>query len=106
MAYSIETKVWITFTVHRKGRFRFYQFDGYFQDGIQFFPYATVKELSRSWKIVSKLLKTRARPKARCGTHEGMEGIFVYRQPRIRGEESLINLLNATKFTSEEVTYL
>jgi len=106
MAYSIEDKVWTAYTIHRKGRFRFYQFDKYFQDGIQFFPYATVKELSRSWRITSKLLKTRARPKARCGLHEGMEGMFVYRLPRIRGEEYLTTLLNATRFTSEEVTYL
>lgn len=106
MAYSIETKLWSTFTIHRKGRFRFYQFDKYFEEGIQFFPYATVKELSRSWRIISKLLKTRARPKARFGIHEGMDGIFVYRQPRIHGEECLTTNLNATKFTSEVVTYL
>lgn len=106
MAHRIEDRYWIAFTVYRKGRFRFYQFDKYFEEGIQFYPYATVKELSRSWRIISKILKTRARPKARCGVHEGLEGIFVYRQPRIHGEESIIKLLNATRFTSEEVTYL
>lgn len=106
MAHRIENRIWIAFTVYRKGRFRFYQFDRYFEDGIQFYPYATVKELSRSWRIISKLLKTRARPKARYGNHEGMEGIFVYRQPRIHGEECLIELLNATRFTSEEVMFL
>lgn len=106
MAYKIENKTWIAFTVYRKGRFRFYQFDRYLSDGIQFYPYATVKELSRSWRITSKLLKTRARPKARFGLHEGVEGIFVYRQPRIHGEEFLTKQLDATRFTSEVVTYL
>jgi hypothetical protein len=106
MAYRIENKVWLTFTIYRKGRFRFYHFDDYLEDGIQFYPYATVNELSRSWRITSKLLKTRARPKARFGLHEGKEGIFVYRQPRIHGEEYLIKLLDATKFMSEKVTYL
>lgn len=85
---------------------RFYQFDAFLQFGIQFFPYASIHELSRSWRITRKLLKTRSRPKATQGMQNGMEGIFVYRMPRIYGEEFLTKILGATKFTSGEQTFL
>ena len=99
--------LWGAYTLlYRRGRFRFYQFSEYLSEGIQFYPNASVKELSRSWRITQKILKTRARPKAQMGIHNGKEGIFVFRLPRIYGEESLIKTLNATKFTSEKATYL
>ena len=86
---------------------RFYQFSEFLEKGIQFYPYASVSELSKSWRITRKLLKTRSRPKAQAGMNEnGKEGIYVFRQPRIYGEECLTKTLNATRFTSGEQTYL
>jgi hypothetical protein len=89
-----------------KGRFRFYGFSLYLSEGIQFYPHATINELKHSWKITKRLLKTRAAPMARRGTEQGVSGIFVYRNARILGEESLTRRLAATKFTSKEVIFL
>lgn len=99
-------KYFISYTKYRRGRMRFYQFSEFFEMGIQFYPYATINELSRSWRVTKKLLKTRSKPKARMGTRNGVEGVYVYRQPRIYGEESLIKTLDATKFTSDTQTFL
>lgn len=99
-------KYFISYTKYRRGRMRFYQFDKFFETGIQFYPYATIAELSRSWRITKKLLKTRSRPKARMGMMNGVEGTYVYRQPRIYGEECLTKILGATKFTSDTQTFL
>lgn len=85
---------------------RFYQFSEFLENGIQFYPYATIPELSRSWRITRKLLKTRSRPKARIGMKGNTEGVFVYRQPRICGEECLMKTLDATRFTSDIQTFL
>lgn len=85
---------------------RFYQFSEFLELGIQWYEYATIPELSRSWQITKKILKTRSRPKALHGIKNGKEGIFVFRQPRIYGEEFLTETLNATKFTSGTPTYL
>ena len=103
---SINEKYFISYTKHRRGRIRFYQFSEFLQFGIQFYPYASIQELSRSWRITKKLLKTRSRPKALPGVQEGREGVFVFRTPRIYGEEFLTKILGATKFTSEGPTYL
>ena len=96
----------VSYTKHRRGRIRFYQFREFLELGIQWYEYATIKELSKSWQITRKLLKTRSRPKAQMGIKNGKEGIYVFRQPRIYGEESLTATLNATRFTSEAQTYL
>lgn len=85
---------------------RFYQFFEFFEAGIQFYQYATIPELSKSWRLTKKLLKTRSRPKARMGMKNGAEGVYVYRQPRIYGEECLTKTLNATRFTSDIQTFL
>jgi hypothetical protein len=102
----LSPNIWLYFNEHRVGRFRFYQFDEYFSKGIQFYPYAHLHELKRSWKITKKLLKTRSKPRVREGMEEGMNGIFIYRLPRIVGEEYLMKRLNATRFMSEKVMYL
>lgn len=103
---GVNEKYFISYTKHRRGRMRFYQFDAFFQFGIQFYPYASISELSKSWRITKKLLKTRSRPKATYGMQEGKEGVFVFRTPRIYGEEFLTKILNATRFTSGEQTFL
>ena len=102
----LNPNVWLYYNEHRVGRFRFYQFDEYFSNGIQFYPYAHLHELKRSWRITKKLLKTRSRPRARTGLSGTQKGIFIYRLPRIVGEESLMKRLDATKFTSEKVMFL
>jgi hypothetical protein len=89
-----------------QGRFRFFGFSQYLSEGIQFYPYATINELKHSWKITKRLLKTRAAPMARRGTERGVSGVYVYRNARILGEESLMRRLAVTKFTSKEVTSL
>jgi len=103
---SLNEKYFISYTKHRRGRMRFYQFDSFFRFGIQFYPYASIQELSKSWRITRKLLKTRSRPKALRGMQNEKEGVFVFRTPRIYGEEFLTKILGATKFTSESPTYL
>jgi hypothetical protein len=102
----LSPNLWLYYNEHRVGRFRFYQFDEFFSQGIQFYPFAHLHELKRSWRITKKLLKTRSKPKARMGMEGERQGIFIYRLPRIVGEEFLTKRLNATKFTSEKVTYL
>jgi len=57
----------VSYTKHRRGRIRFYQFREFLELGIQWYEYATIKELSKSWQITRKLLKTRSRPKAQMG---------------------------------------
>ena len=99
-------KYFISYTKFRRGRMRFYQFSEFLENGIQFYPYATIPELSKSWRITRKLLKTRSRPKALMGMKNGQEGIYVFRTPRIYGEEYLTKILNATKFTFGEPTFL
>ena len=102
----LNENIWLYYNEHRVGRFRFYQFDDFFSHGIQFYPYAHLHELKRSWRITKKLLKTRSRPRAREGQSGSQSGIYIYRQPRIVGEESLMKRLNATKFMSEKVMFL
>lgn len=102
----LNPNTWLYYNEHRVGRFRFYQFDEFFSQGIQFYPYAHLHELKRSWRITKKLLKTRSKPRAREGVEENQMGIYIYRLPRIVGEESLMRRLNATKFMSEKVMYL
>lgn len=103
---GLNEKYFISYTKHRRGRMRFYQFKEFFEVGMQFYPYASVSELSKSWRITRKLLKTRSRPKALMGMMDGKEGIYVFRTPRIYGEEYLTKILNATKFTFGEPTFL
>jgi len=107
MAYKIENeRIWTSYTIYRRGRFRFFHFDEFLEKGIQFFPYGTIPEISRAWNITKKLLKTRSRPKAQSGNCNGVEGIYVFRLPRIYGEEYLTKTLDAMRFTSEKPTYL
>lgn len=103
---GINEKYFISYTKHRRGRMRFYQFREFLELGIQFYPYATIPELSRSWRVTRKLLKTRSRPKALMGMRDGKEGIYVFRTPRIYGEEYLMKTLDATKFTFGTPTFL
>jgi hypothetical protein len=103
---KLSGNVWLSYNQNRVGRFKFYQFDEFLNNGIQFFPYATINELKRSWRITKKLLKTRSKPKARPGMLGSREGIFIYRNARIVGEESLMRQLNATRFMSEKVMSL
>ena len=103
---KLNAVIWLSYNQNRVGRFKFYQFDDYLNNGIQFFPYATLNELKRSWRITKKLLKTRSEPKARLGMLGSKEGIFIYRNARIVGEESLMKQLSATRFMSEKVMSL
>jgi hypothetical protein len=106
MENGIKVGIWLQFGTKRVGRLRFHQFNEFLNEGMQFYPYATLFELKRSWKITKRLLSTRAAPRVQPGSLNGIEGIFVYRRARIVGEESLMKRLNATKFTSEKVMFL
>jgi|688.fasta_scaffold24492_9 hypothetical protein len=90
----------------RAGRLTFYQFDLFLQNGWQFYAGATLNDLRRSWRITKRILKTRARPRVQATILNGKRGLIVYRLPRIHGEESLTETLNAMKCTSESGTYL
>ncbi len=72
--------------------------------GFQLFPDAHLVDLMKSWRIIKRITKTRAKP--RLLYNQMYNGWIAYRNPRIHGEEYITKLLNAMNCTCEEVTFL
>jgi hypothetical protein len=106
MANKINPEAFTEYGRLNVGRLKFYGFATYLKEGIQFYPYATIYQLQTSWKITKRLLNTRAKPRLREGELNGVSGIYIFRKPRIVGEESLMKRLAALKFTSERAMSL
>jgi hypothetical protein len=85
-------------------RIRFHHFDEYISTGVQLFPDAYLVDLMKSWRIIKRITKTRAKP--RMVYVQEHDGWIVYRNPRIHGEEYITKLLSAMKCTSEEGAFL
>jgi len=94
------------FGEYKNGRLRFYGINHYLEHGWQFFPNEYTAVVVRSWKVMRKLKRIRARVMVRTATMNNCQGVILYRRSKRFGDASLINALAATKFMSETVTTL
>lgn len=86
------------------GRLLFHSFETYLKTGIQTFPPSNISDIKKSWRIIKRITKTRARPRVAYISHS--DTWIAFRAPRIHGEEYIMNTLNAMKCTLEEGTFL
>jgi hypothetical protein len=92
---------------YKSGRMPFYgDIDFYLQNGWQFYPDTTTNLVERSWKILRKFKRIRARVKIRTAEMNGQRGVVLYRNSKRFGDESLTNALAAMKFMSGTVIIL
>lgn len=94
------------FGEYKKGRLRFYGIDHYLIHGWQFYPDEYTATVVKSWRIMRKIMRIRARVMVRTASMNGCQGVILYRRSKMFGDASLINALAATKFMSETVTTL
>jgi hypothetical protein len=88
----------------RAGRLRFHHFNEYLNSGVQIFPDSRLVDLKKSWRIIKRIIKTRAKP--RVAFLKEHNGWIAFRAPRIHGEEYITKTLNAMKCTLEEGIFL
>jgi hypothetical protein len=86
------------------GRFLFYSFETYLKTGVQLFHQSNISDLKKSWRIIKRITKTRARP--RVAYISNSNTWIAFRAPRIHGEEYIMNTLSAMKCTLEDGTFL
>jgi hypothetical protein len=90
----------------KSGRLPFYGIEHYLQHGWQFYPKAHTNVVVRSWKILRKFKRIRAKVHVRTAEMNGVTGVMIYRRSKRFGDASLINALAVTKFMSQTVITL
>jgi hypothetical protein len=91
---------------YKNGRIRFYGINHYLWHGWQFFPDEYTATIVKTWKVMRKLKRIRAKVFIRLGVMNNVHGVILYRRTKRFGDESLINALAATKFISGKATIL
>lgn len=92
---------------YKSGRLPFYNdISFYLRNGWQFFPDTNTNLVERSWKILRKFKRIRARVHIRTAEMNGQKGVILYRNSKRFGDESLINALAVTRFMSGTVITL
>ena len=92
---------------YKSGRLPFYNdISPYLRHGWQFYPETNTNLVERSWKILRKFRRIRARVRIRTAEMNGKRGVILYRNSKRFGDESLINALAVTKFMSGTVITL
>jgi hypothetical protein len=92
---------------YKSGRLPFYNdITFYLQNGWQFFPDSNTNLVERSWKILRKFKRIRARVHIRTAEMNGQRGVILYRNSKRFGDESLTNALAVTRFMSGTVITL
>ena len=103
---SLTNEYFLRWGESKSGRLPFYGIEHYLVHGWQFYPDAHTNVVVRSWKILRKFKRIRARINVRTAEMNGVKGVMIYRRSKRFGDESLINALAATKFMSGTVITL
>ena len=104
--YNLTNEYFLRYGESKSGRLPFYGIEHYLLHGWQFYPNAHVNVVVRSWKILRKFKRIRAKIYVRTAEMHGKKGVMIYRRLKRFGDASLINALAVTKFTSGTVTSL
>jgi hypothetical protein len=105
-SYSLSNEYFLRYGEGRSGRQQFYGIEHYLVYGWQFYPSAYLSVVARSWKILRKFKRIRAKVRVALVLMNGVRGVLIYRASKRFGDESLISALAATKFISGKVTTL
>jgi len=103
---SVNIEEFQRFGEYKKGRIRFYGIDHYLIHGWQFYPNEYTTPIVRSWKIMRKIKRIRARVMIRTASMNNCQGVILYRRTKRFGDASLTNALAVTRFMSETVITL
>ncbi len=104
--HNLSNEYFLRYGEGRSGRQQFYGIEHYLVHGWQFYPEAYVNVVARSWKILRKLKRIRAKVRIASAEKDGQRGAILYRTSKRFGDASLINALAATKFMSGKVITL
>lgn len=104
--HSLTNECFLRYGESKSGRLPFYGIENYLKYGWQFYPDAHTNVVVRSWKILRKFKRIRARISVRTAEMNGKKGVMIYRRLKRFGDESLIHALDVTKFMSGTVIYL
>lgn len=104
--YNLTNEYFLRYGESKSGRLPFYGIEHYLVHGWQFYPNAHVNVVVRSWKILRKFKRIRAKVVVRMVEMNGKRGVMIYRRSKRFGDASLINALAVTKFTSATATFL
>lgn len=104
--YNLTNEYFLRYGESKSGRLPFYGIEHYLLHGWQFYPDAHTNVVIRSWKILRKFKRIRAKIYVRIAEMNGRKGVMIYRRSKRFGDASLINALAVTKFTSGTVTSL
>lgn len=104
--HSLTNEYFLRYGESKSGRLPFYGIEHYLVHGWQFYPNAHTNVVLRSWKILRKFKRIRAKVNIRTAEMYGKKGVMIYRRSKRFGDVSLINALAATKFMSGTVISL